>query len=159
MNKYFLVLASTALVASAYAQTPAPVVAAVAASSTATRSVNAGDASRDASNEKHIKDLHAKLHITAAEEPLWKAVADTMRANTMEVDKIVDRREAAIATATAIDDINSYADVAQAHADSVKKLSVAFAPLYTAMPDAQRKIADEVFTQRGGSDKKIARAQ
>jgi len=144
MKKYLLALASTALITSAYAQAPA------ANTSTAmTQTAEKSDAKRDAMNEKHIKDLHAKLKITANEEALWKTVADTMRANTVEIDKVVDKRESSIANATAIDDLNAYAEIAQAHADSVKKLSQALAPLYAAMPDAQKKAADEIFTQRG----------
>jgi periplasmic protein CpxP/Spy len=101
--------------------------------------------------------MRIRLNITPAEESLWNPVADTMRANTAAVDKVVDKRAATLASATAIDVLNAYADVAQAHADSVKKLSAAFAPLYAAMPDAQKKLADEVFTQRG-HDTKVAQA-
>ena len=154
MKKYFIALASTALISSAYAQAQAPAASATPVAKTAMKS----DAKRDANNEKHIKDLHAKLQITAAEESLWTTVATTMRNNTQDVDKVVDKREAIIGTATAIDDLNAYGEVAQAHADAVKKLAAAFGPLYAAMPDAQKKVADEVFTQRG-SDKKVATAK
>jgi protein CpxP len=154
MKKYLIALASTVLIASAYAQAP------VASTSAATvKAADKSDAKRDANNEKHIKELHAKLKITAGEETLWAPVAETMRTNTVEIDKVVDKREAIIASATAIDDLNAYADIAQAHADSVKKLSLVFAPLYAAMPDAQKKIADEVFTQRGHGDKQISSAK
>jgi len=155
MKKSNLCLAafvSTMLISGAYAQT----AAAPAASPVKAAAVKS-DAKRDASNEKHIKDLHAKLQITAAEETLWGTVADTMRANTKAVDMVVDKREAAVSSATAIDDLNAYAEIAQSHADSVKKLSVAFAPLYAAMPDAQKKVADAVFTQRE-QNKKMAKA-
>jgi len=153
MKKYFVILASTALISGAYLQSAAAAdntPAASAATAKAVDSANAKhDAKRDAANEKHIKDLHAKLKITADEETMWANVASTMRANTSDIDTAVDKREDLIASATAIDDLNAYAGIAQAHADSVKKLSVAFAPLYAAMPDAQKKIADAVFTQRG----------
>jgi len=160
MKKYFVALASTVLITSAFAQTssaPSSTVAANAAP-TMTKSADKGDAKREANNEKHIKDLHAKLHITSSQESLWSPVAATMRSNSSEVDQVVDKREASIGTASAIDDLNSYAEIVQAHADSVKKLALAFAPLYAAMPDAQKKIADGVFTQRG-VDKKIAAAK
>jgi len=159
MKRYFVALASTVLITSAYAQTSAPASSAAAGTNaTMTSSADKGDAKRDAGNEKHIKDLHAKLKITAAEETLWANVATTMRSNTKDIDAIVDKRESSIATATAIDDLNAYGAIAQAHADSVKKLSSAFAPLYAAMPDAQKKVADEVFTQRGNMSKKTAQA-
>jgi len=111
------------------------------------------DAKREMINEKHINDLHAKLKITADEEPLWSGVAKTMRDSTGDVDKVVDKRIAARGTATAIDDLNAYADIAQAHVDSVKKFATVFAPLYAAMSDEQKKTADALFTHRD-QDKK-----
>lgn len=106
------------------------------------------DAKRDMRIEQHIKDLHAKLKITAAEEAQWEPVAKTMRDSAGELDQVLDKRDAMIATASAVDDLNAYAAIAQAHADSVKKLSTVFGPLYASMPDDQKKLADEVFTQR-----------
>jgi hypothetical protein len=157
MKKYFVALASTMFITGAYAQTPNPMPGATQGTNTTlSASADKGDPKRDAGNEKHIKDLHAKLKITAAEETLWATVVTTMRANIKDIDAVVDKRESSIASATAIDDLNAYAAVAQAHANSVKKLSQAFAPLYAAMPDAQKKVADEVFVQRGNMSKKTA---
>ncbi|MFZ6862739.1 Spy/CpxP family protein refolding chaperone [Undibacterium sp. Ji67W] len=136
---------STMLLTSAFAKSPMPATGSV---SDATIDSAKSNPKRDANNEKHIKDLHAKLKITSSEEVLWMTVAQTMRDNVAQIDKIVDKRESLIGNASAIDDLNAYADVAQAHADSVKKLVTAFAPLYAAMPDAQKKLADEVFMQR-----------
>ena len=117
------------------------------------------DEKRDARNEEHIKSLHSKLQITAAEEPLWDTVAKTMRENVTQIDQVIDKREAAIGKATAVDDLNAYAEVAQAHADSVKKMATAFAPLYAAMSDPQKVLADKVFTQHGHDGKKGKRAE
>jgi len=126
MKKLVAALISSLLITTVYADTTAPAPSTVTAGKS--------DAKRDA--------------ITASEETLWETVANTMRANVSDIDKIVDAREAGIKTATAVDDLNSYGSIAQAHADSVKKMAVAFTPLYAAMPDAQKKIADEVFTER-----------
>ena len=156
MKKLAIALASTLLITSAYAKSPVPASASASASASTKASVAESNADpmrpnskRDAINAKHIKDLHDKLKITAAEETLWSTVAQTMRDNVTEIDKAVDKRESLIGTASAIDDLNAYANVAQAHADSVKKLALVFAPLYAAMSDAQKKLADEVFLQRG----------
>ncbi|MET3109069.1 protein CpxP [Oxalobacteraceae bacterium GrIS 2.11] len=155
MKKSFVALASTVLISAAFAQVAvaADTAPAVAATTATAATAAKHDAKRDAANEKHIKDLHAKLKITADEETLWATVAGTMRSNTIAIDTAVDKREELLASATAIDDLNAYAGIAQAHADSVKKLSVSFAPLYAAMPDAQKKIADTVFTQRASKHK------
>jgi hypothetical protein len=152
MKKLAVAIVSTLLIGGAYAQTPAATTPNAMSNTSATPPADKSDAKRDAKNEKHIKDLHAKLKITAGQEALWTPVAQTMRDNIAEIDKAVDKREAAISTATAIDDLNAYANVAQAHADSVKKLAAVFGPLYAAMPDAQKKIADDVFIQRGHND-------
>lgn len=131
-------LVSTLLIGSAYAQTAAQADGAYPATS----------AKRDSGVETHIKDLHAKLKITAEEESQWKTVAVAMHENAHEIDRAVDKRESLMHNASAIDDLNAYGDIAQAHADAVKKLSAAFAPLYASMSDSQKKVADDVFMQR-----------
>lgn len=146
------VVLASCFVGAAYAQTP-PAPASAPAASTKM------DAKRDMRIEQHIKDLHAKLKITAAEETQWATVAKTMRDGAGELDQVLDKREATIGTASAVDDLNAYADIAQAHADSVKKLSAVFAPLYASMPDDQKKLADEVFTQRAHQDKKMSKLE
>ncbi len=105
---------------------------------------------------KHINALHSSLKITAAEESQWSTVAATMRANASDLDGAINKRSANAGNATAIDDLNSYADIAQAHADGIKKLATAFSALYAAMPDEQKKVADQVFSQRHENGK-IAR--
>jgi periplasmic protein CpxP/Spy len=147
------VLVSTVVFGVAAAQSPAP----SAGSAAAPRSAMAkGDAKRDDAVESHITDLHAKLKITAAEESQWKEVADTMRQNAMELDRAIDKRQSTLASATAVDDLNSYAEIAQAHANGVKKLASAFSGLYSAMSDDQKKEADMVFSHHGHEGKKVA---
>ncbi|MDB6085234.1 MAG: hypothetical protein JWN43_3115 [Gammaproteobacteria bacterium] len=113
------------------------------------------DAKRDGV-EKHIKELHATLKITPAEESQWNEVAETMRENAKELDRAIDKRDANAASATAIDDLNAYADIAQAHADGVKKLASTFSRLYSVMSDDQKKEADEVFSHHGHAGRKVA---
>jgi len=137
---------------SAYAQTPP-------ASAVAPASPAKMDAKRDMRVEKHIRELHDKLKITASEETLWASVAKTMHDSADDLDLVLDKRNSLPSNASAIDDLNSYADVAQAHADSVKKLSMVFGPLYAAMPDDQKKLADQVFTQRGNPGKKVSKLE
>ena len=132
------VLLSTFVFGSAIAQTAAQ-----------TSAMATADTKRDAAVEKHIKDLHATLKITPAEETQWGDVAATMRENAKELDQAIDKRAANKATASAVDDLNAYADIAQAHANGVKKLAGAFSGLYSVMSDAQKKQADEVFSHRG----------
>jgi hypothetical protein len=113
------------------------------------------DAKRDSAVDQHIAELRAQLKITPAEESQWKQVADTMRENARELDRAIDKRDATIASATAIDNLNSYSEIAQVHANGVKKLASAFSGLYSVMSDAQKKEADVVFSH-GDHDKKVA---
>jgi Spy/CpxP family protein refolding chaperone len=96
--------------------------------------------------EQHIKELHTQLKITAAEEPQWDVVAQTMRDNATQIDQLISKREDRD-TMTALDDLDSYAQITQANSDGVKKLAAVFAPLYNAMPDDQKRNADKVFSQ------------
>ena len=153
MKLIIAVLASTIAFGSAIAQPPNTSTnpADVPASA-----MMKSDAKRDEAVEHHIADLHAKLKITAAEESQWKEVAETMRDNAKNLDKAIDKRDAALASATAIDDLNSYADIAQAHATGVKKLAKSFSGLYSMMSDDQKKEADLIFSHRNHEGKKVA---
>lgn len=146
MKTVIAVLASTFLVSFAFAAPPTQLAATSANASPA--AMAKGDAKRDMKVEEQIKNLHAKLKITPAEETQWATVATTMRDNAKELDTTIDKRESTRDGATAVDDLNAYGAIAQAHADSVKKLSAAFAPLYASMGDDQKKLADEVFAHR-----------
>jgi hypothetical protein len=46
---------------------------------------------------------------------------------------------------TAVDDLKSYGEIADAHANGIKKLTPVFADLYTSMSDVQKKEADTLF--------------
>jgi protein CpxP len=123
----------------------------------ATRSEMAkSDAKRDSAVEQHITELRAQLKITAAEESEWNLVAETMRDNARDLDRAIDKRDATIASATALDNLNSYSEIAQVHANGVKKLAGAFSGLYGVMPDAQKKEADLVFSHNDHEAKKVA---
>ncbi len=98
--------------------------------------------------EDHISQLRNELKITAAEEPQWDSVAKTMRENAEEIDQAIDKRDTTINTATAVENLNSYADVVQTHAAAVKKLAHSFSALYAEMSDSQKRMADEIFAHR-----------
>jgi periplasmic protein CpxP/Spy len=123
----------------------------------ATRSEMAkSDAKRDGAVEQHIMDLRGQLKITPAEESQWKEVAETMRENAKDLDRVIDKRDATIASATAIDNLNSYSEIAQVHANGVKKLASAFSELYGVMSDAQKKQADILFSHHDHEAGKVA---
>ena len=95
--------------------------------------------------ELRIKDMHAKLNITPAEEAQWAKVAEVMRDNGKTMDTLTQARVEHAKDMTAVDDLKSYGEIAQAHADGIKKLIPVFADLYASMSDAQKKEADTLF--------------
>jgi len=149
-----VLFASTLFVGGAYAQSLA--LSNSASPTSSSHALTKPDANYSVEVEKHIKDLHAKLKITPAEESQWATVAQTMRDNAAELDSAISKRDTLANHGTAIEDLNAYGDIVQVHANSIKKLSTAFSDLYDSMPDNQKKLADEVFTQRAHEGKKVA---
>lgn len=101
--------------------------------------------------ELRIKTMHAKLKITPAEEAQWTAVAQAMRDNAKAMDTLTQARVSHAKDMTAVDDLKSYGEITEAHADGIRKLTPVFAALYTSMSDEQKKDADTLF--RRGEDK------
>jgi hypothetical protein len=103
--------------------------------------------------EQRITNLHAALKITPEQGTQWNAVAQAMRENAANMDKLVAAdRTTAPQNMSAVEDLKSYQKFAQAHVDGLKNLIASFDKLYAAMPDAQKKVADGVFnTSRGGN--------
>ena len=54
----------------------------------------------------------------------------------------------------AVDDLKSYGEITDAHADGIKKFTPVFATLYDSMSDAQKKQADTLFRHGGKMSKK-----
>lgn len=159
MKTIVAALTSAFLISGAYAQSPSSPPGKAPSSDASTAAMAKSDAKRDMGVESHIKDLHAQLQITPAQEPQWAAVAKAMRDSASETDKAIDKRQALVNSANAVDNLNAYGDIAQAHADGVKRLAAAFAPLYASMSDDQKKEADAVFAHRAHheGEKKVAK--
>jgi len=95
--------------------------------------------------ETRIKTLHDKLMITADQEEQWNGVAQAMRDNETSISNLIQQRHQNAENMTAIDDLQSYEAIAQAHADGLKNVISAFSTLYDNMSDDQKKNADKVF--------------
>jgi gas vesicle protein len=107
--------------------------------------------------EAHIKELHARLHITEAEEPQWDALAQVMRENAQAMDSIAKQRASDAGSMNAVDVVKSYSEVIQAHEDGMKKFVPAFEDLYNSLSDSQKKIADSLFRSHARAEaKKVA---
>jgi periplasmic protein CpxP/Spy len=136
--------AAAALVAT-IAFAPGPVIGATAI---------AAKASSEDRVETRIKDMHAKLKITQAQEDQWAKVAQVMRDNEKTIEPLIKARAENAKTMTAVDDLKSYAEITDAHADGIKKFTPVFATLYASMSDAQKKEADVLFRRGGKMSKK-----
>jgi len=96
--------------------------------------------------EQRITDLHAALKITPDQEKLWNGVAQDMRENATAMDKLIaETGKTPPQNMSAVDDLKVYQKFAKAHVDGLKNLLSHFEGLYAAMPDAQKKVADDVF--------------
>jgi hypothetical protein len=102
---------------------------------------------RDASVTERIQHMHDMLKITPAQEAQWAPVAQVMQDNAAALDSAIKDREAK-KDMNAVDDIESFYAVTEAHAEGLKKFADAFSPLYAAMSPEQQKTADAVFRHR-----------
>lgn len=98
--------------------------------------------------EQHIDRLHAQLRITPAQQQQWDQFAQVMRDNAANMRQAVEQRGAQLASMTAAQDMQSYAQLAQQHAQDMQKLSAAFQTLYDSMSPEQKQTADAVFRGR-----------
>jgi protein CpxP len=99
--------------------------------------------------EARIKNMHARLKITQAQEDQWGKVAQVMRENAKALDTLTEARFKNVKTMNAIDDLKSYGEITDAHADGIKRFTPVFAALYTSMSDAQKNQADDLFRHGG----------
>ena len=107
--------------------------------------------------ERRIKELHAQLRITAAEEPQWNQFAEVMRENAREMDQAFMQRAQRFPNMNAVQNMQSYEQLAEEHAKRVQKLIPAFENLYNAMPEQQKQLADQVF--RANTERHMGAAQ
>ncbi|WP_033365910.1 Spy/CpxP family protein refolding chaperone [Bordetella sp. FB-8] len=95
--------------------------------------------------DTRINSLHLRLQITAAQEPLWQTVAQVMRDNDLAIEALEKVRAEGKNTMTAVDDLRSYGQLIDAHADGVKKLEPPFEALYKTLSRTQKHNADLIF--------------
>ena len=117
----------------------------VAAIALASAPVIAAKASVAQRVEARITQMHAKLKITQAQEDQWAKVAQMMRDNEKAIEPLINARIDNAKTMTAVDDLKSWGEITDAHADGIKKFTPVFATLYDSMSDAQKKEADTLF--------------
>ena len=141
------IIAVLALPAAALAQatqSPAPAAPPAAASPPMTSQPVPGK-SMEERVENRIKQLHEQLQITPAEQSQWDQFAQVMRDNAREMDRAFMQRVQQYPTMNAVQNMQSYEAIAEAHAQHLQKLVPAFGNLYNAMPEQQKKLTDQIF--------------
>jgi periplasmic protein CpxP/Spy len=139
-----LALPAAALAQSAQTQAPATPPPATAGASPMASHAVPGD-SAEQRVEEHIRLLHTQLRITPAEQSQWDQFANVMRENARDMDQQFAQRAQQYQTMNALQNMQSYEQIAEAHAQHLQKLVPAFGSLYDAMPAQQKQLADQVF--------------
>ena len=112
----------------------------------------AATSSKPETVDQRIQELKTALQIKPDQESKWNAVAQAMRDNASHMEKLVaEKRKVAPEKTTAVDDLKTYQDFAQAHLDGIKHLTSSFKSLYDAMTPEQKKNADTVFERYGSN--------
>jgi hypothetical protein len=124
------------------------VAASVLAPSLALAQGNTQQNPMDQRVEQHIQQMRSELQITPQEQPEWHSFAQTMWQNAHEMNQILQRRAANLQTMNAAEDMQSYAQLAEVHAQNMQRMSAAFDQLYGVMSPQQRDHATQLFRQR-----------
>ena len=134
-------MAATFLASPLSAQSPAPAKPPAAAAATSNKPETV---------EQRIVSLHEAMKVTPEQEAKWTPVATAMRDNAAAMEKLVaSKRGQTPESLTAVEDLNTYQEFAQAQVDGLKKLTAAFKTFYDSMPADQKKNADQVFQKYG----------
>jgi periplasmic protein CpxP/Spy len=97
--------------------------------------------------EQRIKELYSQLRITPAESPQWDQFAQVMRDNARDMDQAWLQRVDHVQSMNAVQNMQSYEQIAAEHAQHVQKLVPAFQNLYNVMSEQQKQLADQVFRE------------
>ncbi len=95
--------------------------------------------------EEKIASLHARLEITPAQQGQWEQFAQVMRDNAQSIDQAFQLRVKAMPGMSAVENMQSYADLATEHAKEMQKLVPAFQSVYDTFTDSQKRRADDEF--------------
>jgi hypothetical protein len=100
--------------------------------------------------EGRIAFLRTELKITGAQAPLFDAVANAMRDNDRAMRTAIESRRQQPTQANLLDRLDQRQKRAEEMASATGKLKAAWAPLYAALSDDQKKTADELLSYAGG---------
>jgi len=95
--------------------------------------------------EGRIAFLKTELKITDAQQPLWNAVGDAMRANAKDMAAMMPMMQSMMQpSGTLPEKLAGREKAMTAHLEALRKLKAAIDPLYAALSDEQKKTADQL---------------
>ena len=95
--------------------------------------------------EGHIAFLKTELKVTEAQQPLWDGVADAMRANAKDMTRVPNCMSMMQTSGTPPEKLAAREKAMTAHLEALRKLKTAIEPLYAALSDDQKKMADQLM--------------
>lgn len=98
--------------------------------------------------ERRIADLHSRLQITPQESQQWDQFAQVMRDNAREMDDLYRQRAEKLGSMSAVENMQSFAQIENTRAQQMQKLVPAFQALYASFSEQQKAEADRVFQYR-----------
>jgi hypothetical protein len=99
----------------------------------------------EATVNRRITELHNRLHITSQQDQQWNQFADVMRDNARSIDQDFHQRADKLSSMSAVDNMQSYAQIEQLRAENAQKLVTAFQTVYGTLSDQQKQTADQLF--------------
>jgi hypothetical protein len=99
--------------------------------------------------EGRIAFLHAELRITEAQMTVWTELATVMRANAKRMSEAQGQHQQTAAP-SAIALLDSHERWLVARLESVRALKAAYAKLYAALDESQRKVGDQLVVHQMG---------
>ena len=141
-----LLIAGTLLAAPAAAFAQAPQTALTQPNAPA--SITASAQKRNAMVEQRIAHLRTEIKITPDEQKSFDDFANVMRQNAAEMEGATGRGVALPATASAVDRMEAYSNVAQTHAQNMQQLTSAFTNFYNTLTPQQKKVVDASFAEQ-----------
>ncbi|MBP2305201.1 hypothetical protein GBZ48_00070 [Azospirillum melinis] len=95
--------------------------------------------------EGRIAFLQAELRITDAQAPQWNAFADTLRSNAKAHQAMHEQMTKGGLPSAWPERLAAQQKVLATRLDAVKAIEAAAKPLYAALSDDQKKVADQLF--------------
>ncbi|ABS70049.1 protein of unknown function DUF1520 (plasmid) [Xanthobacter versatilis] len=101
--------------------------------------------------EGRIAFLKAELKITAAQQPVWTAFTEALKANRAMMGDMQEMMMAAQGggAPTALQRIDAHERMLVARLEAVRRLKAALGPLYAAFDEAQKRTADQLLMPGG----------